>query len=166
VRSRAGEGEAVQGQPQIIEVLNDILRFELTAINQYFLNARMCQNWGYERLAKRHREISMEEMRDAEELIDRILYLEGYPNLQRLNPLAVGETPVEQIRLALELEHTAVRNLNSAINRCLELDDQGTREFLAGMIAEEEQHADYWESQLDAIAQIGEPLYLAQQLHG
>jgi len=154
----------VQGQPQIIEVLNDILRFELTAINQYFLNARMCHNWGYERLAKRHREISMDEMRDSEELIDRILYLEGYPNLQRLNTLAVGETPIEQIRLAMELEHTAVRNLNTAINRCLELNDQGTREFLAGMIAEEEEHADYWEGQLDAISQVGEQLYLAQQL--
>ena len=154
----------MQGQPQIIEVLNDILRFELTAINQYFLNARMCHNWGYERLAKRHREISMDEMRDSEELIDRILYLEGYPNLQRLNTLAVGETPIEQIRLAMELEHTAVRNLNTAINRCLELNDQGTREFLAGMIAEEEEHADYWEGQLDAISQVGEQLYLAQQL--
>ena len=96
----------------------------------------------------------MEEMRDSEELIDRILYLQGHPNLQRLNPLAVGETQIEQIRLALELEHRAVRNLNSAINRCLELDDQGTREFLAGMIADEEEHADYWESQLDAISQI------------
>jgi bacterioferritin len=155
----------VQGQPQIIEVLNDILRFELTAINQYFLNARMCHNWGYERLAKRHREISMDEMRDVEELIDRILYLEGHPNLQRLNPLAVGETPVEQIRLALELEHVAVRNLNAGINRCLELDDQGTREFLGAMITEEEQHADYWESQLEAVSQLGEPFYLAQQLH-
>jgi bacterioferritin len=154
----------VQGQPQIIEVLNDILRFELTAINQYFLNARMCHNWGYERLAKRHREISMDEMRDSEELIDRILYLEGYPNLQRLNTLAVGETPIEQIRLAMELEHAAVRNLNTAVNRCLELNDQGTREFLAGMIAEEEEHADYWEGQLDAISQVGEQLYLAQQL--
>ena len=155
----------MQGQPEIIEILNDILRFELTAINQYFLNSRMCQNWGYERLAKRHRDISFDEMRDSEELIDRILYLEGYPNLQRLNTLAVGETPIEQIRLAMELEYAAVRNLNTAVNRCLELNDQGTREFLAGMIAEEEEHADYWESQIDAIERIGEPLYLAQQLH-
>lgn len=155
----------MQGQPEVIELLNDILRFELTAINQYYLNARMCHNWGYKRLAKRHYDISFDEMRDTHELIDRILYLEGHPNLQRLNPIAVGETPVEQIRLALELEHTAVRNLNSAINRCLELNDHGTREFLAEMIKEEEEHADYWESQIEAINQLGEPLYLAQQLH-
>ena len=155
----------MQGHPQIVELLNDILRFELTAVNQYFLNSRMCDNWGYKRLADRHREISMDEMRDVEELIDRILYLEGHPNLQRLNPLAIGETAVEQIRLAMELEHTAVRNLNAGIARCIELDDQGTREYLGGMIAEEEEHADYWESQLEAVRQLGEPLYLAQQLH-
>jgi bacterioferritin len=154
----------VQGQPQIIEILNDILRFELTAINQYYLNYRMCANWGYERLAKKHYDISKDEMQDTHELIDRILYLEGHPNLQRLNPIAVGETPVEQIRLAMELEHTAVRSLNAAINRCVELDDQGTREFLAEMIKEEEEHADYWETQMEAVSQLGEQLYLAQQL--
>lgn len=154
----------MQGQPQVIELLNDVLRFELTAINQYYLNARMCHNWGYERLAKKHTDISYDEMRDSHELIDRILYLEGHPNLQRLNSIAVGETPIEQIRLALELEHAAVRNLNAHIARCQELDDQGTREFLAGMIKEEEEHADYWESQIEAINQLGEQLYLSQQL--
>mgnify|MGYP003298347712 CR=1 FL=1 len=98
----------MQGDPRILELLNQHLTFELTAVNQYFLNSRMCANWGYERLAKRHREIAMEEMRDTEELIDRILYLDGHPNLQRLGTVRTGETAIEQIRLALELERTAV----------------------------------------------------------
>jgi bacterioferritin len=154
----------LQGDPRIIELLNEHLTFELTAINQYFLNARMCENWGYLRLAKRHRELSLEEMRDTEELIDRILFLEGLPNLQRLGTVRVGESPVEQIHLAVELERTAVRNLGGYVATCVELGDQGTREFLADMIAEEERHADYWETQLATIEQIGEAHYLAQQV--
>jgi bacterioferritin len=154
----------LQGDPSVLELLNEHLTFELTAVNQYFLNSRMCANWGYERLAKRHREIAMEEMRDSEELIDRILYLEGHPNLQRLGVVRVGETAVEQIQLAVELERTAVRNLDGYVARCVELGDQGTREFLAAMIAEEERHVDWWETQLATIEQIGEPFYLAQQV--
>ena len=154
----------MQGDPRIVELLNQHLTFELTAVNQYFLNSRMCANWGYERLAKRHREIAMEEMRDSEELIDRILYLDGLPNLQRLGTVKVGETAVEQIRLAVELERVAVRNLDGYVATCLEVGDQGTREFLAAMIAEEEGHVDWWETQLATIDQIGEPLYLAQQV--
>ena len=106
----------MQGDPRILELLNQHLTFELTAVNQYFLNSRMCANWGYERLARRHREIAMEEMRDTEELIDRILYLDGHPNLQRLGTVKVGETAVEQIRLAVELERDAVRRLNAGVN--------------------------------------------------
>ena len=154
----------MQGHPRVVDLLNQHLTFELTAINQYFLNARMCDNWGYVRLAKRHRELSLEEMRDTEELIDRILYLEGLPNLQRLGTVRVGETPMEQIRLAAELERTAVGNLNGYVTTCVELDDQGTREFLAGMIAEEERHLDWWETQLVTVEQLGEALYLAQQV--
>jgi len=154
----------LQGDPRIIELLNEQLTFELTAINQYFLNARMCENWGYLRLAKRHREISLEEMHDTEELIDRILFLEGLPNLQRLGTVRVGESPIEQIHLAVELERTAVRNLGGYVATCVELGDQGTREFLAAMIAEEERHADYWETQLATIEQIGDAHYLAQQV--
>src|SRR4029450_5492261 len=97
----------LQGDPRILELLNQHLTFELTAVNQYFLNSRMCANWGYERLAKRHREIAMEEMRDTEELIDRILYLAGHPNLQRLGTIRVGETPVAQIPTAPQLGATA-----------------------------------------------------------
>lgn len=154
----------MQGDPRILELLNQHLTFELTAVNQYFLNSRMCANWGYERLAKRHREIALEEMGDTEELIDRILYLEGLPNLQRLGTVKVGESPVEQIRLALELERTAVASLNDHVVTCVEVGDQGTREFLAAMIAEEERHLDGWETQLAAIEQLGEALYLAQQV--
>jgi bacterioferritin len=164
-RHRPCEGAAVQADPRIIELLNKVLTFELTAINQYFLNARMCRNWGYERLAERHMAISKDEMRDTEELIDRVLFLEGLPNLQRLNHVAVGETPVEQMRLALELERTALRNLHDGIALCVEVGDQGTREFLAGMLAEEEAHCDYWETQLAAVDAVGEANYLAQQLH-
>jgi bacterioferritin len=154
----------LQGDPRILELLNQHLTFELTAVNQYFLNSRMCANWGYERLARRHREIALEEMRDAEELIDRILYLDGLPNLQRLGTVRVGETAIEQIRLAAELERTAVGNLDGHLATCVEVGDQGTREFLAAMIAEEERHVDWWETQLATIDQIGETLYLAQQL--
>ena len=154
----------MQGDPSILELLNQHLTFELTAINQYFLDSRMCANWGYERLAKRHREIAMEEMRDAEELIDRILYLDGLPNLQRLGTVKVGETAIEQIRLAVELERTAVANLDGYVVTCMEVGDQGTREFLAAMIAEEEGHVDWWETQLATIDQLGEGLYLAQQV--
>jgi bacterioferritin len=154
----------LQGDPRIVELLNQHLTFELTAVNQYFLNSRMCANWGYARLAKRHREIAMEEMRDTEELIDRILYLEGHPNLQRLGTVKVGETAVEQIRLAVELERAAVRNLDGYVATCMEVGDQGTRDFLAAMVAEEEGHVDWWETQLTTIDQIGEPLYLAQQV--
>ena len=156
----------MQGDPRVLELLNQHLTFELTAINQYFLNSRMCANWGYERLAKRHREIAMEEMRDSEELLDRILYLEGHPNLQRLGTVRVGETAVEQIQLAVELERTAVRNLEGYVATCLEVGDQGTREFLAAMITEEERHVDWWETQLATIDQIGVPFYLAQQVRG
>jgi len=154
----------VQGDPRIVELLNQHLTLELTAINQYFLNARMCENWGYVRLAKRYREVSLEEMADTEELIDRILYLEGHPNLQRLGTVRVGETPMEQIQLAAELERTALRDLNGHVATCVEVGDQGTREFLAGMIAEEERHLDYWETQLATIGQVGEAHYLAQQI--
>jgi bacterioferritin len=154
----------LQGDPRIVELLNQHLTFELTAVNQYFLNSRMCANWGYERLANHHREVAMEEMRDSEELIDRILYLDGLPNLQRLGTVRVGETAVEQIQLAVELERAAVRNLDGYVATCAELGDQGTREFLAAMIAEEERHVDYWETQLVTIEQIGDANYLAQQV--
>ena len=111
----------MKGHDDIIELLNEVLTAELTAINQYFVDAKMCQNWGYERLAKRFRDESIDEMKDADKLIERILYLDGLPNLQRLGTVRVGETPVEKLQLALELEHEAIERLNRGIARCVEL---------------------------------------------
>jgi bacterioferritin len=155
----------VHADPRIVELLNEVLTTELTAVNQYFLNSRMCANWGYRRLAKLHRDISLDEMRDTEGIIDRILYFEGLPNLQRLWTVKVGEGPLEQMQLALELERDAVRRLGDGVALCLELGDHGTREYLAAMIGDEERHVDLWETQLDAYHKVGETNYLAQQLH-
>jgi bacterioferritin len=154
----------MQGSPAVIEVLNELLTAELTVINQYFIHAKMCENWGYERLAAKVREESIDEMRDAETLIDRILYLEGTPNLQRLNPVGVGETVPEQFELDLDQERAAVERYNRAIALAVEHADNGTREILEGLLRGEEDHADWLESQLELIRQVGLENYLAQQL--
>ncbi len=154
----------MNGNDQVIEVLNDCLTAELTAINQYFVDAKMCENWGYQRLANKFREDSVDEMRDAEGLIARILYLEGVPNLQRLGTVAVGETVVEKFRLALDVEKAAVERLNRGIALCTQVGDNGSREVLRGILEGEEEHADWLESQLHAISQVGEANYLSQQL--
>ena len=155
----------MRGSGEVIELLNDCLTAELTAVNQYFLDAKMYQNWGYQRLAAKFREDAMEEMRDAEELIDRILYLEGMPNLQRLGSVKVGETVVEKLTLALGVENDAVQRLNRGIELCVANADNGSREVLEGILEGEEEHADWLETQLQLIAQVGEANYLAQQLH-
>lgn len=156
----------MQGDPQIIEVLNDILTAELTAISQYFVHAKMCQNWGYERLAKKKREESVEEMRDADAIIERILYLDGIPNMQRLYPIRVGQDGVEQHQLDLELETAAIRRLNSAIGLCREKGDNGTRELLERVLKGEESSADWLQAQLHIVGEIGRERYLAEQIHG
>lgn len=156
----------MRGDPGIIELLNDCLTAELTAINQYFIDAKMCENWGYDRLAASFRSESMDEMKDAEVLIDRILYLEGVPNLQRLGTVRVGETVPEKLTAALDLERAAVSRLNDGIGRCLAADDGGTRQLLEGILTGEEHHADWLETQLSLIAQVGEAHYLAQHIHG
>jgi bacterioferritin len=155
----------MQGHAEIIELLNDVLTAELTAINQYFVDAKMADNWGYERLAGRFREESIDEMKDADRLIERILYLEGVPNLQRLGTVRVGETIKEKLELALDLEQQAIDRLNSGIRRCSDLDDHGTRELLDDILEGEEHHADWLETQLSLIAQVGEQLYLSEQIH-
>ena len=155
----------MQGNPEIIELLNDVLTAELTAINEYFVDAKMFQNWGYERLAKRFRDESIDEMKDADELIERILYLDGVPNLQRLGTVRVGETPLEKFQLALQLEAEAITRLNTGIAKCVELGDNGSRELLEGILEGEEDHADWLESQLELIRQIGDAAYLSQQIH-
>lgn len=155
----------MQGDPAVIEVLNDVLTAELTAINQYFIDAKMFENWGYPRLAERLRHESIDEMKDAERLIDRILYLDGVPNLQRLNPVRVGESPEEKLRLALDLEREAIDRLNRGVALCVERSDTGSRELLAEILVGEEEHADWLESQLHALGEVGVANYLAQQLH-
>ena len=155
----------MKGEDAIIDLLNEVLTGELTAVNQYFLDAKMCANWGYDRLASHFREESIDEMKDALALIERTLYLEGLPNLQRLGVVRVGETVPEQIRLALDLEREAIERLNNGIGLCLERGDGGTRELLEHILVGEEDHADWLETQLELIRQIGEAHYLAQQVH-
>lgn len=154
----------MRGHNEVIDLLNDVLTAELTAINQYFLDARMLSNWGYERLGAKFYEESIDEMKDADHLIERILYLDGMPNLQRLSPVRVGETPAEKLTLALELEKTAIERLNKGIATCVKRGDNGSRELLDRILSGEEEHADWLEGQLELIRQVGEAHYLAQQI--
>jgi bacterioferritin len=155
----------MQGDPQIIEALNEILTAELTAINQYFVHFKMCANWGYEKLAKKKREESLEEMDHADKVIDRILYLDGVPNMQRLFPVKVGQDGPEQHQLDLELEKAAVVRLNKAIALCVAKGDNGTRELLDYIVKDEEESIDWLEGQLHIIREIGKERYLAEQIH-
>jgi bacterioferritin len=148
----------------IIDLLNEVLTAELTSINQYFVDAKMLDNWGYEPLAEHYREESIDEMKDADALIGRILFLEGVPNLQRLGTVRVGETVPEKLQLALDLEYESIERLNLGIARCLELGDNGTRELLEHILEGEEEHADWLETQLGLVSQLGETNYLAQQI--
>ncbi|MET0904154.1 MAG: bacterioferritin [Acidimicrobiales bacterium] len=154
----------MQGDAEIIELLNEVLTAELTAINQYFLDARMLSNWGYERLGKRFYEESLDEMKDADHLIERVLYFDGMPNLQRLGTLRVGESAPEKLAAALDLEKEAIERLNRGIALCVTKGDNGTRELLEDILEGEEDHADWLESQLELIEQVGEAHYLAQQI--
>ncbi len=154
----------MKGQDDVITLLNEILTAELTAINQYFIHARMCENWGLERLWKKLREESIGEMRHADRLIERILYLEGLPNVQRLGKVNVGQTVPEQLRLDLEAERAAVAALNAGIERCRSLGDNGSRILLEEILTSEEEHIDWIEAQFELIRQAGEANYLAQQI--
>jgi len=155
----------VKGDSAIIEALNEVLTAELTAINQYFIHHKMCENWGYERLAKKKREEAIEEMKHADAVIGRILYFDGIPNMQRLSPVRVGENPVEQHKLDLALETEAVDRLNKAIALCREKADNGTRELLEDILVNEEESVDWLEAQLYIIEEIGKEQYLAEQIH-
>jgi bacterioferritin len=155
----------MKGIPEIIDSLNDILCAELTGINQYFVHARMCENWGYKRLWERLRAESIDEMKHADELIERILYLEGVPNVQRLGKINIGETVPEQLRSDLGLEQDAVARLNKAIELCRSRDDNGSRHLLEEMLTSEESHLNWLEAQLEQIKQLGEANYLTQQIH-
>ena len=154
----------MKGHDQVINALNDVLTAELTAINQYWVHARMCENWGYQRLWKKVREESIGEMKHADKLIERILYLEGIPNVQRLGKVTVGQAVPEQLRLDLEVEKSAIKMLNGAIELCRSLGDNGSRELLEELLIGEEAHANWIEAQLTLIEQAGEAHYLAQQI--
>ena len=155
----------MKGDTAIIEALNEVLTAELTAINQYFIHHKMCENWGYERLANKKREESIEEMKHADAVIGRILYFDGIPNMQRLSPVRVGENPVEQHKLDLAVESEAVERLNKAVALCREKGDNGSRELLEDILANEEESVDWLEAQLHIIEEIGKEQYLAEQIH-
>ena len=154
----------MQSTSEIIELLNDVLTAELTAINQYFIHYKMQENWGYQRLASKGKEESFGEMKHAEELIERILYLEGVPNMQRLGPVKVGETVPEQLKAELQTEVEAIARLAAGVEQCRRT-DEGTRLLLEEILSDEEDHADWLETQLSMINDIGEGLYLNAQIH-
>lgn len=155
----------MQGNKQVIDKLNEILTAELTAINQYFIHAKLCRHWGFGRLAVKIREESIDEMKHADTLIERILFLEGIPNVQRYNKVNVGETVKEQFELDLQLEYEAIKRLNEAVILCRDAKDNTTREQLENILKSEEEHADWLETQLELIRNLGEQLYCSQQLH-
>jgi bacterioferritin len=155
----------MRGDPQVIEILNEILTAELTAINQYFVHAKMCDNWGYKRLYKKKWDESIDEMKDADRIIDRILYLDGVPNMQRLNPVRVGEDPIEQHKLDLAMETDAIARYNRAIQLCAEKNDGGTREILEDILRGEEESAEWLEAQLHLVNEVGKERYLAEMIH-
>ena len=150
--------------PRIVELLNEALTFELTVTNTYFLHARMLDNWGLPKLGKVFYDLSIDEMRDADDLIQRILLFDGHPNLQRLGSIRVGETPEEMLVLALDSEKAAVAQFNAAAKECHDLGDHGTASVFEDMVLDEEKHVDWFESQLDAIERVGAQQYLAQQI--
>ncbi|HVH41682.1 MAG TPA: bacterioferritin [Labilithrix sp.] len=154
----------MKGDPKVIDLLNEILTGELTAINQYFLHAKMCQNWGYKRLHEHIRKESIDEMKHADILIERVLFLEGLPNLQRLGKLNIGQTVVEMLKNDLAIEAVAVPLLNKSIETCRQLGDNGSEALLLGILRSEEEHVDWLEAQLELVKQVGEANYLTQQI--
>ncbi|ABF42764.1 bacterioferritin [Candidatus Koribacter versatilis Ellin345] len=154
----------MKGDPKVIAVLSEVLKAELTAINQYFLHAEMCENWGYERMAKKVRKESIEEMVHAEKCIERILYLDATPNMSDYFKINIGKTMEEQIKNDLELEYAAVKRLNEGMKICEDHHDNGSRDLLEHILTDEEHHIDWLEAQLHAISEMGIQNYLAQQL--
>ncbi|MGH0036720.1 MAG: bacterioferritin [Myxococcota bacterium] len=155
----------MKGNEAVIEALNEVLTAELTAINQYFIHYKMCENWGYKRLAKKKYEESIEEMKHADDVIERILYLDGVPNMQRLNPVRVGEDPIEQHKVDRELEVEAVERLNKAIALARKSGDNGTRHLLEEKLRDEEEAVDWLEAQFQQIKDVGRENYLAEQIN-
>lgn len=154
----------VKDKDKIIELLNKVLTAELTAINQYFVHGEMCENWGYARLHDAIRKSAIDEMKHAEELIERILFLEGVPNVQRLNKINIGETVPEQFKVDMALELEAVKVLNEGIHLCRDVGDNNTRMLLEEILHSEEEHIDWLEAQINLVQQVGDKAYLAEQI--
>ena len=155
----------MRGDPAVVEALNEVLTSELTGINQYFIHHKMCANWGYQKISKKKREESIEEMKHADRVIERILYLEGIPNMQRMHSVRVGEDPIEQHNLDLALEKEAVARLNKGVALAREKADNGTRDLLESILKDEEESIDWHETQLHLVREIGKERYLAQMIH-
>src|ERR1700722_7864666 len=156
----------MQGIPEVIEALNRALTVELTAINQYFCQAKMCMNWGYHKLGKKHYEESMGEMKHADKLIDRILFLEGVPNIARYDVIRVGTDVKEQFENDLKLETGGVTAYNELVNLCIQLKDNGTHALALEILVDSEEHVDWLETQLGLIKAVGLERYLAEQIAG
>jgi len=154
----------MKGNDEVIQVLQDVLCAELTAINQYFVHARMCENWGYTKLAEHTRKESIEEMQHAQLIIDRILYFDGVPNMQKYMKINVGRSVPDQLQADLEVEYQAVPRLNKGIDVARKLGDNGTRTLLEAILKDEEDHVEWLEAQLGIIKEIGAENYLAQQM--
>ena len=154
----------MKGNDEVINVLNEVLTSELTAINQYFIHSKMCDDWGFQKLAAKKREESIEEMKHADIIIARILFLEGVPNMQRYFPVKVGEDAIEQHRLDLQVEYDAVERLNAGITLCRDKGDNGTRELLEMILQQEEEGIDWLEAQLHLVEAVGKERYLTEQM--
>jgi bacterioferritin len=154
----------MQAKEGVIDLLNRILTADLTAINQYFVHAKMCENWGYERLHHRVRQRSFDEMQDADILIKHILYLEGVPNMQRLGTVTVGETVPEQFTADLEAEKEMLTLLTEGVTHCTRVGDYTTRHMLEAMVKDVDEHIDWIETQQELIRQVGVELYLSEQI--
>jgi bacterioferritin len=154
----------VKGDADVIQLLNDVLCAELTGINQYFIHAMMCANWRYKRLADHSHAESIEEMKHAQEVIERILYLDGVPNMQKYMKINVGQNVPEQHQFDLALEKDAVERLNKGIELCRGKGDNGSRLLLEKILKEEEEHVDWLEAQIALIKELGLDNYLAQQI--
>jgi len=154
----------MKGDPRIIEALNRALTVELTAINQYFCQAKMCQNWGFRKLGAKHYEESMGEMKHAEKLIDRILFLDGVPEIARYDVIRVGTDVKEQFENDLVLEMSGVKHYNAMVDLCIQLKDNGTRELVEPILVESEEHVDWLETQLHLIEAVGLQNYLTEQM--
>jgi len=156
---------AMRGNEKVLEQLAEALKAELTAINQYFLHSKMCDNWGYFRLGGYYRKESIDEMVHAEKLMDRIIFLEGMPNMSDIGKINVGRSVKVQFENDLALEMRAVKQLNQAIEISTEAGDNTSRALFEEILKDEEHHVDYLEGQLHAIGEMGLENYLSQQLH-